>query len=100
VHANAALPQSRASPLFPSVSSLALDDTFLNIYTRVQIPTVAHDQFSSPRAIMSSPANADSEGSSFKPFTKVERIQQLNDIDKARSTQHLLPFDVLTVLRA
>jgi hypothetical protein len=68
----------------PTCSALALEDIFLSSYTRVRIPTVAQDQFSISRAIMSSPANADSEGSSFKPFTKAERIQQLSDIDKAR----------------
>lgn len=32
---------------------------------------------------MSSPSNEESPPSSFQPFTKAERIQQLNDIDKS-----------------
>jgi hypothetical protein len=31
---------------------------------------------------MSSPSNGDAESPSFQPFTKAERIQQLNEIDK------------------
>jgi hypothetical protein len=38
---------------------------------------------------MSSPSEADAEPSTFEPFTKAERIQQLNDIDKVRLMMQL-----------
>jgi len=49
---------------------------------------------------MSSPSSAEAESPSFQPFSKAERIQQLNDIDKvsAKAAASIIKF--LTVTRA
>jgi hypothetical protein len=68
----------------PSFSAPALDDIPRDELHQSLLLCLLTIDLLNPCVIMSSPANANSEGSSFKPFTKAERIRQLNDIDKAR----------------
>jgi hypothetical protein len=89
--ARALFPQSRIIPhLISSASMMNLD------YTAI-VQTLRSCQFflnatptnSIKRTItsMSSLSSGEAESSSFQPFSKAERIQQLNDIDKVSSIQ-------------
>jgi hypothetical protein len=49
---------------------------------------------------MSSPSNGEAESPSFQPFTKAERIQQLNDIDKVSLHEGAAVIENLTACRA
>jgi hypothetical protein len=49
---------------------------------------------------MSSPSSAEAESPAFQPFTKAERIQQLNDIDKVSATLAALATKYLIFSRA
>jgi hypothetical protein len=84
------LPSRTASPSFtPRVDIYRLSFLPLPKYHRKLIP---HP--------MSSLASEAAESPAFKPFTKAERIQQLNDIDKVSTVQFVEPTAILTHLQS